>query len=640
MKDYILDSHKRCIDFGIEKHITYSRKILNDELLQLKLHANEELILAVRPFMEHLYDFVKGSNFFSILTDSEGCILSVIGDEKILGEATNIKMIPGAYMSEEHIGTNAMSLVLTEQRPIQISEKEHYISSYHRWTCSAAPIRNQEGEIVGVLNLTGYCELAHLHTLGMVIAATNAIEELMVTDKYSKHLFKVNNHFARVFDSISTGIITSDLNGNILNYNKTGLGMFGYTKDDFQKLKIWDLVENYDDILIKMKNNEDFIDEDVFIHSKKNKLQYNLSVYPIYITSEIMKELTFVFLDIKRNRKLAGRVLSNQAIYTFDKVIGENKDFKKNIEYSKKIADSRSTILIMGESGTGKEVFAQSIHNASSRKDEPFIAVNCGAIPRNLIESELFGYEAGSFTGAKKGGNPGKFELADGGTIFLDEIGEMPIDMQTKLLRVIEESVITKIGGVKQIPIEVRIIAATNKDLNEEVEKGNFRKDLFYRLNVLPLYLAPLRDRKDDIPLLINYFMKRTSKKLNKKPVEITEGYLNCMINYEWPGNIRELENIVELIINTEALPEKFKEYTENNNFNEYTIENRIEATKVKNDYKDTGYDNNFCLNLKEVEKKHIKRVLDKYNGSVALSAKALDIGRNTLYRKIKEYDL
>ncbi len=636
MKDYILDSHKRCIDFGIDKDITYSRKILNDELLQLRFHSNEDLILAVRPFMENLYDFVKGSNFFIILTDSEGCILNVIGDKQILDESSNIKMIPGAYMSEEYIGTNAMSLVLTEKRPIQISEKEHYISSYHRWTCSAAPIRDQEGKIVGVLNLTGYCQNAHLHTLGMVVAATKAIEELMITDKYSKHLYEVNNHFSRVFDSISTGIITTDLNGNILNYNKTGLGMFGYKKDEFSELKIWDIVYNYDDILSKLKNNKDFIDEDVYIKSKRNKLQYNLSVYPIYLTSEIMKELTFVFLDIKRNRKLAGRVLSNQAIYTFDKVIGENKEFKKNIDYARKIADSRSTILIMGESGTGKEVFAQSIHNASSRKDKPFIAVNCGAIPRNLIESELFGYETGSFTGAKKGGNPGKFELADGGTIFLDEIGEMPIDMQTKLLRVIEESVISKIGGVHQIPIEVRIIAATNKNLEEEIHKGNFRKDLFYRLNVLPLNLMPLRERKDDIPLLIDYFMERTSKKLNKRSVVITEEYLKCLINYEWPGNIRELENIVELIINTEALPEKLTK----EKVIKHRKDNINETLEKTNKYDYVEIDNDFSFNLKDVERKHIKRVLEKFNGSVALSAKALDIGRNTLYRKIKEYDL
>lgn len=624
IKDYILNSHKRCSEFGLEKDTSYSQKILSGDSLHNKLEANKELILAAHPFMEHLYNFVEGSNFFAILTDCDGCILSVIGDNKILTEAYNFKMIHGAYMSEEFIGTNAMSLVLTENKPIQISGEEHYIKSYHRWTCSASPIRDQNGKIIGVLDLTGYCKNVHLHTLGMVVAATTAIEEIIQTDKYNKYLSNAKKHIETVFDSISAGIIIANLNGKILNFNKTGIKMFGYTEKEISQLKIWDLFEEYERMIDKVKEDKEIIDEEVYVKSKRNKLQYYLSIYPIFLSGDIVKELTFVFNDIKRTRKLTGKILSNQAIYTFDKIIGKNSNFIKVINYSKKIADSRSTILIMGESGTGKEVFAQSIHNHSNRKDMPFVAVNCGAIPRTLIESELFGYESGAFTGARKGGNPGKFELADGGTIFLDEIGEMPIDMQTKLLRVIEEGIINKIGGLKQIPVEVRIIAATNKDLHEEVNKGNFRKDLFYRLNVLPMYLTPLRERKDDIPLLLEYFMKKTSKKLNKRMVNIPDEYLEYMTNYEWPGNIRELENIVELIINTESLPETKKN-------NSYYSTSTTYETELNQPYP---------LKLKDVEKNHIQSVLKKYSGSVSLSAKALEIGRNTLYRKIKEYNI
>jgi len=197
-----------------------------------------------------------------------------------------------------------------------------------------------------------------------------------------------------------------------------------------------------------------------------------------------IEEITIILDELKKSRKFSGKILSGQATYTFEQVIGKNEKFMKIVAYAKKIADSKSTVLITGESGTGKEVFAQAIHNYSIRKDEPFIAVNCGAIPRTLIESELFGYEDGAFTGAKKGGNAGKFEIAEGGTVFLDEIGEMPTDMQVKLLRVIEAGVITRIGSSIETPIDVRIIAATNKNLKNEVESGNFRKDLYYRLNV------------------------------------------------------------------------------------------------------------------------------------------------------------
>ncbi|SHH28223.1 sigma-54-dependent Fis family transcriptional regulator [Clostridium grantii] len=625
-KDFILNSHKRCSECGVNGNIAYSNKILIGNELKNKLEENRQFILTAYPFMEHIYNFVKGSHFFAILTEHEGCILNVFGDEKIIEEAYNLKMIPGAYMDEKSIGTNAMSLVLTEKKPIQISGEEHYINAYHKWTCSAAPIKDSTGKIIGILNLTGYCKNVHLHTLGMVVAASYAIEAMLQSTKDNNSLTKAKKHIEQVFDSISAGIITTDLKGDILNVNKTGLDMFGYDEKTMKKFKIWQLLNGYHSIIEAIEKGKKFTDEDVNVKTKKNKLQYNLSVYPVRLTSDIISEYTFVFVDVKRRRKLAGKILSNGAIYTFDKVIGNNDKFLKTIDYSKKIADSSSTILISGESGTGKEVFAQSIHNYSNRKEMPFIAVNCGAIPRTLIESELFGYEEGAFTGAKKGGNLGKFELADGGTIFLDEIGEMPSDMQIKLLRVIEEGIITKIGGRSSLPVDIRIIAATNKNLKSEVDKGNFRKDLFYRLNVLPLLLPPLRERKDDIANLIEYFMKKTCKRLNKREVKITEEYMNALRNYQWPGNIRELENLVELIVNTECL-------------------SGIDLSKQSDlaDIKLVSLDLNVGdeeLSLKEAEKKHITKVLNKYEGNVALSAKALKIGRNTLYRKVKEYNI
>lgn len=238
-----------------------------------------------------------------------------------------------------------------------------------------------------------------------------------------------------------------------------------------------------------------------------------------------------------------------------------------------------------------------------------------------MIESELFGYEEGAFTGAKRGGNAGKFELADGGTIFLDEIGEMPADMQIKLLRVIEEGVISRIGGSKQIPINVRIIAATNRDLKEEIKKGNFRKDLYYRLNVLPLYLPPLRERRDDIPELVNFYMEKTSKKLNKHMVTINESYMKYLENYDWPGNIRELENEIELIINSETL--------------QMNLWNA--APEQNNKCSSMAITLSSNLSLQQVEKQYIANVLETVDGNMTLASKILGIGRNTLYRKLKE---
>jgi len=619
----VLKSHEKCNSLGISKDLVYSKKIIKDEELKRELNNNSELIIIATPFMNKLYQFVKGSNFFVILTDEDGCILNVIGDESILKEAFNVKMIPGAYMDEKNMGTNAMSMALSEKSPIQISGEEHYVKAYHRWTCSAAPIKDINGKIIGTLDLTGYSENVHSHTLGMVVAATNAIEKMIELNNYNRALQVPKKSIENVFNSIQRAILRVDLSGAIKTINNNAIELLGFNENDIKSMKMWDLIPDWSMVLDEIYDKGSFVDEDVYVHCLKNKLQLNLSAYPIYDSSMRIIEVTCLLSDIQKTRKLAGKILSGQAIYTFDKIIGESKKLLSIIDYSKKIADSRSTILITGDSGTGKEVFAQSIHNYSDRKDKPFIAVNCGAIPRNLIESELFGYEEGAFTGAKRGGYRGKFENSHGGTIFLDEIGEMPLDMQIKLLRVIEEGVINRIGSSKQIPVNSRIIAATNKDLREEVEKGNFRKDLFYRINVLPVYLPALKERREDIPLLIDYFMNKTSKHLNKRKVEIAPAYMERLMNYHWPGNIRELENIVELIINAESVE----------------IINNINHHSSK-EVRDKAKEETMVFNLEIVEKNHIKEVLNKFDGNVSSAAKALGIGRNTLYRKIEKYSL
>ncbi|MBK5241254.1 sigma 54-interacting transcriptional regulator [Clostridium sp.] len=620
MDEHIEASHDRCKTMELLPGILFSTKVIEGEELQKNLEKNSEFILNAAPFINHLYDFVRGSEFFALLCDGDGCILNVVGDENILLESSKLKMITGAYMDEAHIGTNAMSLVISEGRPSQVSGKEHFINAYHKWTCSAAPIKDGHGNIIGMINLTGYIENVNPHTLGMVVAAADAIERMIENNKYNSMIKMCKKRLETTFDSISSGILTCDLFGNITTMNKQVAKMLGYDAREMKSMKMPNLILSFHEIIDRLKLTGNFTDEDIYVNTPVNKLQFTLTAYPIYDIDMNIEEITLVFYELKKSRKLAGRILSGQAIYTFDKIIGKNEKFKKLIEYSKKIADSKSTILITGESGTGKEVFAQSIHNHSNRSEEAFIAVNCGAIPRTLIESELFGYEGGAFTGAKKGGNVGKFELADGGTIFLDEIGEMPSDMQNKLLRVIEEGVVNRIGSTKQINIDVRIMAASNKDLQHEVEIGNFRKDLFYRLNVLPLHLPSLRERRDDIAELVNYYMRKTSKKLNKRSVDISEEYMNYLKNYDWPGNIRELENVIERIVNSEVI--------------QMNLYNEVAENKEKSN------DSYIGITLEQMEKHHITEVIKEVNGNMTLAAKILDVARSSLYRKVEKYNI
>jgi len=594
-----------------------SKKIIDANELNRKLLDNKDLIITAKPFIDQLHDFVKGSDFFIILTDNEGCILSITGDELILDNAKQYMMIPGAYMNEQSIGTNAMGTAIAEGIPVQISGKEHFIKAYHTWTCSGAPIHNENGDIIGSLDLTGYCDSVHSHTLGMVVAAVKAIESIMTLNKKNTLLKKSNVLIESLFDTIQEGIIHCDLEGNILNSNQQACKMFGFRKDQFDKKSMQVLLSDWNRVKKACFEEEDFHNEDIMINARANKLYFNMSAYTISENKDI-HGIILMFKDVKKVRKLANKIMGRKAIYTFDKIIGQSPVMLELIGFAKKIADSKSTVLITGESGCGKEVFAQAIQNHSPRKNEPFVVINCGAIPRNLMESELFGYDDGAFTGAKRGGQIGKFEVADGGTIFLDEIGEMPLEMQTKLLRAIEEGTIVRVGSTSEIPVNVRIIAATNKELRKEVKKGNFRHDLYYRLNVIPIELPPLRERKEDIPRLTNYFMKKIAYRINKRPVTISEEEMHIITHYTWPGNVRELENFIELGINKEKLPMEL--------LKDEIVVPLIAHNEINN------------VSLETMEKKHIAHVLENESYNITNAAKILGVGRNTLYRKLDKH--
>ncbi len=617
----IKSSHERCALYHLDPDMIFSRQILTGDDLEDLMFRNKDLIRTAEPFMKQLNDFVQKSDFLTILTDKDGYILRVYGNDKILREVSELKMIPGASMNEKDIGTNAMGTVIYEKVPMQLVAEDHFIRAYHRWTCSCAPIFDSKGELLGTLDLTGNTDFVHSHTLGMVVAAANALTNTFRLYIYQNQLIKSKTNIENIFHSIPAGIVTSDLSGNILFYNKHLPELFAFEKNNIQSKKIWDLFEGWNHVLNLLNNNQSFLDEDVYVNANKNILQLNLSVYPVYNHENRVEEITFIFKDVKKVRKLAHKILGSRAIYTFDKIITQDDKLLEIIEMSKKIADSKSTVLITGESGTGKEIIAQSIHNYSRRAGETFVAINCGAIPKTLIESELFGYVEGAFTGAKKNGSAGKFEIADGGTIFLDEIGEMPVDMQANLLRVIEEGYLCRVGSSVPIPVNVRIIAATNRQLQDEVVAGNFRKDLYYRLNVLPINLPPLRERKGDIPLLADYFMELISRRLNKRRIKIPSDYMKTLMEHKWSGNIRELENLIEMIINTEKLPQNL----------ESRYCSKMDQISSEDDYEP---------DLREIERKHIIHILKKTKMNIMLSAKILGISRNTLYRKIEEYDI
>lgn len=324
------------------------------------------------------------------------------------------------------------------------------------------------------------------------------------------------------------------------------------------------------------------------------------------------------------------RNLKNKLKETGSFIVGEDGGLKQVIAQVKRVAETNATVLVSGESGTGKELIAHAIHRYSNRSDAPFIAVNCGAIPLSLMENELFGHEKGAFTDAKEA-QAGTFERANGGTLFLDEIGELPMDAQVKLLRVLEERKITRIGGKRSIPVDVRIVAATNRNLDEEVKKGNFRLDLLYRLNVFTIQIPPLRERKGDIPHLVDFFIQKHNNALNLSVQNITNAAMEKIRTYDWPGNVRDLENAIQSAmiltpdgtIQTEHLPLRVKGYEQ------------VDTTSVV----ETEGGSIREINA-QVEKEIILEALKKHNYNRTLTAEALNISRKTLFNKMKRYGL
>jgi two-component system, NtrC family, response regulator AtoC len=318
-------------------------------------------------------------------------------------------------------------------------------------------------------------------------------------------------------------------------------------------------------------------------------------------------------------------------------LVGDSPTMQEVLRIIDRVADTPSTVLITGESGTGKELVATALHEGSSRRNKPLIRINCAAIPKDLMESELFGYERGAFTGAVTS-KPGRFELADGGTLFLDEIGEVPVEMQVKLLRALQESEFERVGGIKTTRVDVRLVAATNRDLAEDIEAGRFRKDLFYRLAVVPIVLPPLRDRTEDIPTLVRHFLQKYNRRLNKQVDGVDADALAVLQAYAWPGNIRELENLVERVllfadgplIHLKDLPDALRGAPSGASFT--TLSSAASA--------ETGLKDIVRMHAAELEKDLITRALEETGGNVTRAAKLLQISRKSLQTKMKEFAL
>lgn len=450
-----------------------------------------------------------------------------------------------------------------------------------------------------------------------------------------KEVTRLSNNFTYIFNNSPIGVIMINNTGQLEQLNPTAEQMLGKLSEEIKGKHITYVTQGKAPYTHEMLvNGETFSEVEVVLNLTSKVTSCLVSGIPIKNKHGDIEGGVIFFQPTEKIHSLINHISGSEASFTFKDIKTRNTKMFKILEIAAQAADSTAPILIEGESGTGKEMFAHSIHNQSSRCNGPFIAVNCSALPRELVISELFGYAEGAFTGARRGGKPGKFELASGGTLFLDEIGDMPLEQQATLLRVIEEKTITRVGGSRPIPVDVRIICATNKDLRQEVENKNFRRDLYYRLNVIYIVIPPLRERREDIPYLARYFLEELSKRYGKENINLDHNMVRYLMNYDWPGNVRELENTLEKMFN---MSEDCNLSTDNIPSDIYhcatpeTLAFSVSTSSIPKQRSKKL--------LVEKQYYEIVELLDRFGGNISKVSEELGINRSTVYRRIKRYN-
>ena len=538
IRPVILESWHRSEAFGVAFD-NADKTIISSKALAKRIKERQTLYDLAIPFIECLYDFTTGSGFLSILADEEGYVLKTLGDAEISQLAEENALVEGCNRSERRLGTNGIGTPLETGRPIQVFAEEHYFNLHHNWVCSGAPIFDPQGKPIGVFCLTGQRDQVSFHTLGIAFAAATAITQQLRMQQAYDAIERIHKRLGVIVETAPSGILLVNRELEITQTNSKACHLLMQPSSQLVGKKITQIFDK--ESLTPEELRETIDEKNVIMDYNGIPVHFSLNVH-----ATSTDEYVVLFGKTEALHKKVNRIIGAEAYFTFDDIIGSSPALHNAVELARIAAKNASNVLLTGESGTGKELFAQAIHNASSRRDGPFVALNCGALPKSLIESELFGYEKGTFTGARREGCAGKFELANGGTIFLDEIGDMPFDVQVSLLRVLQNREVSRLGSSKVTRIDVRIIAATNKNLLVAIEHDAFRSDLYYRLNVFNIHIPPLRERPGDIRPLADYFLHKYADFAQRQLEGFTEEAYRMLEGHCWRGNIRELENAVE----------------------------------------------------------------------------------------------
>ncbi len=586
----VRDSWQRSLQAAVPADLPKAPLVLSDASLRIAQERADWVPLALRA-AQNLSEAFTCGHILSLF-DAEGRMLSCDGDPAVLEGLAAINFRPGGLWSEAAVGTNGPGTALATGRPVHIVGAEHYCEAWHGWHCAAVPVIDTvTSAALGVIDISGFSRNAHPHTLQLAVALASSVRE-MLTARDMAHRVAVLTRFAQLSSRYAQdALVAVDRHGHVLHATDAApAGLRPGTEmpralrnaiaEHIESLRIHGHVGESTEVFLAL-------DHDIGVSAMS---------FPVFDPDHVVGTCLLLRSgaalrdasssarigsmrqqspadsarstprDTRANRYTDERGDARNEVrndartddrgdrrYALRDIVGSSSRMTEAVRLASAAAGNALPVFISGESGTGKEVFAQAIHAASARRSRPFIAVNCAALPRELIEAELFGYVGGAFTGARREGSPGKFRAADGGTIFLDEISEMPYSAQAALLRVLQEQEISAVGSSEVRPINVRVIAATNRDAVEAVRTGQLRPDLYYRLNVLTIELPSLRERRTDIPALAAHLLTQAARELGRPSLYFAEGVTEQLAQWDWPGNVRELKNYVRRIASLTA---------------------------------------------------------------------------------------
>ncbi|MDD5056345.1 MAG: sigma-54-dependent Fis family transcriptional regulator [Sideroxydans sp.] len=573
--------------------------------LRQALACNHDLLAHSRPVMDYLHEQVKDSHSMVILADKRAMLMHTMGDVDFLTKAERVALSAGASWQEQYRGTNAIGTALAEAASVEIHGAEHFLERNGFLTCAAAPIMAADGALMGVIDISGDQRSRHPHTLGLVGMAARMIENRLVIASCRRHIRLHLHAHPEGIGSVAEGIVALSEDGWIVGANRTGLSMLHLVPADLGATPLARVLDvRLDDLLARSKrlsgqptqvNLHDGQALFVQVHAEPSALTIAAAPAPSAPADDALAKLDL------------GDPLWHSAT-----------------DKARRVSGKPIPLLIHGESGVGKELFARAAHDSGPRRNAPFVAINCAALPENLIEAELFGYASGAFTGARREGSIGRLREAHGGTLFLDEIGDMPLSMQSRLLRVLQERQVTPLGGGKPVDVDFALICATHRKLREEADKGVFRSDLYYRINGLTVNLPALRERND-----FRALTERILSELNPgRYITLSPDLLAQFSRHPWPGNIRQYSSMLRT---ASAMLDADENYIDWQHLPDDLIEELGAMSQPSMPQNHAAAPQN----LKELSRAAIAQVLETSRGNISEAARRLGISRQTLYRKL-----